>query len=104
MVVRPLLAWPEPAGCMRQRSLGQVLSNKTRHFEHRHLGLAHHRLKLDITKDIALVRWVLEVVQLDVIPQQLGDLGSRLGRTVNLSKRVRTDHDTGNDRPELAVR
>ena len=69
--------------CVRQRSSGQVLPNKTRHLEHRHLGLAHHRLKLGITKDIALVRWVLEIVQLDVVPQQLGDLGSRLGCGAN---------------------
>lgn len=73
-------SWPARAdACVRQRSSGQVLPDETGHFKHRHLGLAHHRLKLGITKDVALVRGVLEIVQLDVAPQQFGDLGSRLG-------------------------
>lgn len=56
---------------------GKMLSGKTGELEHGDFSFAHDNFKLSVTKNIALVGRILQVVRLDVVPQLLHNFGAR---------------------------
>ena len=59
------------------QALAQMRRDELRHLEHRHFALAaEDRLQLVIRENISLIRWVLQVILLDVDPKLLNHFGS----------------------------